>query len=160
MTEIAARSGTAIGSLYRFFPSKESLADALLLQYTQQVISGLAELEQTVSGMGTDGVADALVDFMLALQSQRSFAISLVEERGGREEGRLQFRAAMRDGIAVILRKALPGLTPAKSKVAAVVVLHLLKGITTASDEKPAMRRMLLAEIRALVRLYLVSAHP
>src|SRR6266700_1792371 len=31
MTEIAARSGTAIGSLYRFFPSKESLSDALLL---------------------------------------------------------------------------------------------------------------------------------
>ena len=29
MTEIAARSGTAIGSLYRFFPSKESLSDAL-----------------------------------------------------------------------------------------------------------------------------------
>jgi AcrR family transcriptional regulator len=28
MTEIAARSGTAIGSLYRFFPSKDVLADA------------------------------------------------------------------------------------------------------------------------------------
>ncbi|WP_300759778.1 TetR/AcrR family transcriptional regulator [Janthinobacterium sp.] len=160
MTEIAARSGTAIGSLYRFFPSKEALADALLLQYTQHVISGLAELEQTVSGMAADGVADALVDFMLALQSQRSFAISLVEERGGREEGRLQFRAAMRDGMAAILRKALPGLTPAKSKVAAVVVLHILKGITTAGDEKPAMRRMLLAEIRELVRHYLVSTQP
>jgi len=160
MTEIAARSGTAIGSLYRFFPSKEALADALLLQYTQHVISGLAELEQTVSEIATEGVADALMDFMLALQSQRSFAISLVEERGGREESRLQFRAVMRDGMAAILRKALPGLTPVKSKVAAVVVLHILKGITTAGDEKPAMRRMLLAEIRELVRLYLVSTQP
>lgn len=27
MAEIAARSGTKIGSLYRFFPNKESLAD-------------------------------------------------------------------------------------------------------------------------------------
>ena len=33
MTEIAARSSTAIGSLYRFFPSKEALADALLQRY-------------------------------------------------------------------------------------------------------------------------------
>jgi AcrR family transcriptional regulator len=160
MTEIAARSGTAIGSLYRFFPSKESLADALLLQYTQHVINGLAELEKTVSEMAADGVADAVTDFMLTLQSQRSFAITLVEERGGREEGRLQFRAAMRDGVAAILRKALPGLTPAKSKVAAVIVLHILKGITTASDEKPAMRKMLLAELRELVRHYLASTHP
>ena len=29
MTEIATRSGTAFGSLYRFFPSKAALADAL-----------------------------------------------------------------------------------------------------------------------------------
>ena len=30
MTEIAARAGASIGSLYQFFPSKEVLADALL----------------------------------------------------------------------------------------------------------------------------------
>ena len=31
MAEIAARSGTKIGSLYRFFPNKESLADTLIV---------------------------------------------------------------------------------------------------------------------------------
>src|SRR5580700_1880869 len=44
MTEIAARSGTAIGSLYRFFPSKESLSDALLLHYVDQMTESLAAL--------------------------------------------------------------------------------------------------------------------
>ncbi|WP_245639904.1 helix-turn-helix domain-containing protein [Paraburkholderia heleia] len=44
MTEIAARSSTAIGSLYRFFPTKEALAEALLLRYAQQAKNGLAEL--------------------------------------------------------------------------------------------------------------------
>jgi hypothetical protein len=32
MAEIAARSNTKIGSLYRFFPNKEVLANALILQ--------------------------------------------------------------------------------------------------------------------------------
>jgi len=31
MAEIAARSGTKIGSLYRFFPNKESVADTILI---------------------------------------------------------------------------------------------------------------------------------
>jgi AcrR family transcriptional regulator len=157
MTEIAARSGTAIGSLYRFFPSKASLADALLLQYTQQVESGLAELERNVSQLTPEGVADALVDFMLSLQSQRSLAITLVEERGDHDARRLQFREMLRGAMAGVLRKALPGLPLAKSRGMAVVVWHILKGIAGALQEKPAVRRMLLAEMRGLMRVYLAS---
>jgi len=158
MTEIAARSGTAIGSLYRFFPSKESLADALLLQYTQYVTSRLAELEERIPGMPSAGVAEALVDFMVALQSQRSFAIALIEGRGGHDTNRLQFRETMRSSMAKILRAALPGLTPAKSKTMGIVVLHALKAVADASQETPAVRRVLVAEIRDLLRIYLASA--
>jgi AcrR family transcriptional regulator len=43
MAEIATRSGTATASLYRFFPSKEALADALLLQYANHSLDGLAD---------------------------------------------------------------------------------------------------------------------
>src|SRR5579875_3390969 len=44
MTEIAAASHTAVGSLYRFFPSKDAVADALLRQYTERLGSGLRGL--------------------------------------------------------------------------------------------------------------------
>src|ERR1700749_3181525 len=54
MTEIAARSGTAIGSLYRFFPTKEALADALLLQYTQQMKTGLNDLQKQAREMSLE----------------------------------------------------------------------------------------------------------
>ncbi|WP_213763667.1 TetR/AcrR family transcriptional regulator [Caballeronia sp. dw_19] len=158
MTEIAARSGTAIGSLYRFFPSKESLADALLLRYAQQVKMGLAELEQQVPDMTLESVADAFVDFMLVLQSRRSFAVALVDARGGSVDERKRFRQAMRGGVANILRQALPDLSPARAKVMAVVLLHLLKGVVSIANEEAAARAMLMAEIRELVRLYLVSA--
>src|SRR5471032_2017963 len=71
MTEIAARSATAIGSLYRFFPSKDALADALLQRFAQTAMAGLGELEQQAAEMTLDSLAGALVDFMLTLQSQR-----------------------------------------------------------------------------------------
>jgi hypothetical protein len=36
-----------------------------------------------------------------------------------------------------------------------VVLLHVLKAVAGANDEKPAVRRRLLAEIRKLARVYL-----
>jgi AcrR family transcriptional regulator len=158
MTEIAARSATAIGSLYRFFPTKEALADALLQRYALQAQNGLAELRQQVPEMTLDATADALVDFVLVLQSQRSFATALVDARSGSEDQRARFREAMRGGIAGILAGAIMGLKPARAKVMAVVLLHMLKGVTTIANEEPATRALLLAELRDLVRLYLVSA--
>ncbi len=158
MTEIAARSGTAIGSLYRFFPSKESLADALLLRYALHVKNGLAEMAQQVSELPLESVADAFVDFMLVLQSQRSFANSLVDARGASADERARFREVMRGGVADILRRAIPGLSPAKAKLMSVVLLHTLKGVVNTANEEPAIRAMLLTEIRELVRIYLASA--
>jgi AcrR family transcriptional regulator len=158
MTEIAARSGTAIGSLYRFFPSKESLADALLLRYAHHVKDGLAELARQVPDMTLDGVADACVDFMLMLQSQRSFAVALVDARGGSVEERRRFREVMRGGMVDILLGAIPELPPAKAKAMAVVLLHILKGVANIANEEPAIRALCVAEIRELIRGYLASS--
>ncbi|MEM5451093.1 TetR/AcrR family transcriptional regulator [Paraburkholderia sp. BR10936] len=158
MTEIAARASTAIGSLYRFFPTKEALAEALLLRYAQQAKNGLAELEQQVPEMTLAAVADALVDFMLLLQSQRSFAVALVDARSGSDDHRRRFREAMRGGVADILSRAIAHLKPAKAKVMAIVLIHMLKGVASIANEEPSARAVLMAELRDLVRLYLVAA--
>src|SRR5271154_435946 len=67
MTEIAARAGAAIGSLYQFFPSKEALADALLARYCERLVGGLRDIAERAPALGASGVADALVDLMLDL---------------------------------------------------------------------------------------------
>ena len=79
MTEIAARSGTTFGSLYRFFPSKEALANALLAQYAERALDRLAELAELAPTLTPAALADALVDFMMKLQAERSFAAALME---------------------------------------------------------------------------------
>jgi AcrR family transcriptional regulator len=160
MTEIAARSGTAIGSLYRFFPSKELLADALLRRYGRQVLDGLAELGSRTTALTPDGVADALVDFRLALQSQRSMAAALADARGGSADIRTEYRRAIQEGMADFLNRTIPNLPRTKADAMAVVLLHMLKGVSATAEETPAWQSVLLAEFRDLIRLYLAAARP
>ncbi len=158
MTEIAERSNTAIGSLYRFFPKKEHLADALLLQYATNMTASLKGLNSRASQMSHDVVADELVDLFATFQAQRSFAAALIDARGGSAEKRLKFRGAVRNGMEAVVCKVIPGLTPSKVSVMAMVLLHLLKGIYTAGNESPEYSEQFMAELRDLIRAYLETA--
>lgn len=158
MTEIAARSGTAIGSLYRFFPTKGALADSLLLRYAQGTVAGLAELAEQADRMTLEGLAEALVDLREELLAQRAVVLTLVDAREGSQEIRQQFREHSRAGMSRVLQKAIPGLPNARSHAMAVLMLHVLKGVATVSTEDPATRHMVLAEMRELLRGWLVGA--
>src|ERR1700728_2894379 len=48
MAEIAARSNTQIGSLYRFFPNKEVLSNALIAHYLECVDNAFDELNAEI----------------------------------------------------------------------------------------------------------------
>ena len=169
MTEIAARSGTAIGSLYRFFPSKESLADALLQDYAQQMVVGLASLAAPAGAAAThspaaaatpESVANSLVDLMLTLQQERGVALVLLEAQGGNADLRLRYRKAMRHGVGQIVKKLAPQLPRARAEAMATVVVHILKAVArTTEEEDPATCRSVLTEIRELLRLYLNTVH-
>ena len=173
MTEIAARSGTAIGSLYRFFPSKESLADALLQDYAQQMVEGLSNLAERVSNTAPamtaatnlpaaaanatpETVANSLVDLMLTLQEERSVALVLIEGRTGSADLKARYRAGLRQGVTQILKKLAPHLSRARAEAMAIAVAHVLKAVArTTEEEDPATCRSVLAEIREILRLYL-----
>ncbi|VEB97987.1 HTH-type transcriptional repressor Bm3R1 [Cedecea lapagei] len=157
MTEIAASSGTAIGSLYRFFPNKESLADALLLEYTREVNERLEALEASLAGVDIPTAADLFTRFVLSLQSQRTFALRLVEERGEHQAARLQFRDAMRGGFSRALQVAIPQLPPARAGLMTIVILQMLKGAAAANLNNEEERRAVIAEAQALLVLYLTT---
>jgi AcrR family transcriptional regulator len=157
MTEIAARSGATFGSLYRFFPSKEALANALLAQYAERTLDRLAELAEQAPTMTPAALADALTDFMLKLQSERSFAAALMEAGAGDGDRREAFRATFRASVSLIMQRAFPDCDEAKAPAMTAVVLHILKGLAAAASEKPAEARLLRAEFGDLLRLYLAS---
>jgi AcrR family transcriptional regulator len=157
MTEVAARSGTAFGSLYRFFPSKAALADALLKQYAQHALDGLADLAARAPGMTPQAVADALFDFALSLQAVRSFAVAVMGAQGSPEDRRALFRQAIHDGVCLILRRAWPTLPDANIPAVAATVLHVLKGVAIAAKDGAKPDGLLLAEYRNITRRYLAG---
>lgn len=157
MSEIAARSRTAAASLYRFFPSKEALADALLVQHAKHALGGLTELRGRAADMPVMDVASTLVDIRLEMQSQRKFAVELADARGGSEEKRRQYREAILDALAGILREVAPKLTQKRADTVAIVVLHALKGVAQVESLKSAAAQQLLAEIKESLHAYLSS---
>jgi AcrR family transcriptional regulator len=65
MAEIAARSSTKIGSLYRFFPNKEVLANALIAHYHEGVHNAFDELDSRIQSLTISALADFLLDLIV-----------------------------------------------------------------------------------------------
>lgn len=148
MTEIAARSATAIGSLYRFFPTKASLADALLARYAETVAEGFATIEARAATMTSEMLADALIERMLDARPDSAAAVALVDLRPDGPNRRAAIRQAAREGIAAALRRRAPraeGLDEAAS-----ALLQMLKGARPLADAGAGP----LAALRTAIRLY------
>src|SRR5882762_4911599 len=60
MTEIAARAGAPIGSLYQFFPIKEALADTLVQNYVALLAADLQQLEARASEIDNQTLVERL----------------------------------------------------------------------------------------------------
>lgn len=158
MTEIAARSGTAIGSLYRFFPTKEVLADALLGDYFARLNERLDRIAAMAGQMEPDGLADALIDMALELQAERAAAVILVEARRDGPYRRGFLRDFIRGRIAGILCSAMPELPPDRAATVATLLQHLLKTVPALTEEERTTGAPLLAELRRAARLYVRDA--
>src|ERR1700761_3400399 len=108
MTEIAARAGAAIGSLYQFFPSKEALAEELVGRYTERATAALERLMERALGAVPARLADMLIDLMLELRADRDVTAALSDAVADVVERRKPMRHAFRGRIVLILRAANP----------------------------------------------------
>ena len=156
MTEIAASAGAAIGSLYRFFPTKEALADALVARYGESLLDAFADIEARAAALSPDGLAEALIGVTQSLQPSRSVAIALAEMSRD-EQRRSTLRGAVRAAIAAILIKTAPALPPDDLHAAATLTQHLLKFVRALPSEGADADERLALQGRALVARYLAG---
>jgi AcrR family transcriptional regulator len=130
MAEIAARSGTKIGSLYRFFPNKESVADTIVVSAREMAL--IFELFTRPA-------------FMKLFDAGQEWSVK-------REE----FRTAMLERTAKALMLHAPNLSKKSAENIATVILLNAKAVAThqalfnSSSSVPN-------EFRDMTRLYLQS---
>jgi AcrR family transcriptional regulator len=82
MTEIAARAGAPIGSLYQFFPSKEALADTLVHNYLALLVADLEALEARAREVDTRTLVEALFGVLRGHPQERAATMPLAGADG------------------------------------------------------------------------------
>jgi AcrR family transcriptional regulator len=156
MTEIAARAGAPIGSLYQFFPVKEALADTLIQNYAALVSADLLALEARAGQTDIRTLVEGLFGVLRAHPRERTAALPLAEARMDERTRRATFRHMLRKHIAAILRAHEPLLPAEVARDMAIVVLQLMKAASMLSDEEGLPGRAAgLRELQELAVLYL-----
>lgn len=158
MTEIAVRAGASIGSLYQFFPTKETLADGLHEADVEALVDMLSELRGRIGQPGGAALADALFAGFSSFLALHPAFVALADRRidGERKKER---RQRLRGALAALLTDALPRLEPSKAEALAVVTLHLMRAVIAVRSEAELLcREAVMDELRAMLRRHLAAA--
>ncbi|OWK36559.1 Transcriptional regulator, TetR family [Fimbriiglobus ruber] len=158
MAEIATRAGAQIGSLYRFFPNKEVLADALMQRHRELVDGAFGKIESRAMSVSAHDLADALVDLLVELHPESRAMVALLDARSEWSAKPAEFRNAAIGHIARIVMLRAPHLRPETARDVAVVLLHNMKTMKALTLEQGlATSAGAPAELREMNRLYLAS---
>ena len=155
MTEIAARASAPIGSLYQFFPVKEALADWLVQNYLELLVTDLQALEERASRIDTETLVDTLLGLLRVHGRERAAAARLVEARMDERTRRTTFRHMLRKRIAAILRVRSPTLSAEAARDMALMLVSLMKAVSALVDEEGLPGRTAgLRDLRAITLQY------
>lgn len=155
MTEIAARAGASIGSLYLFFPTKPALANAVLTELADVLSARLDRLGPLLLGKPASELAQAIFDELAAFLAQHPVYPALIDVPGA-QDWKQAVRARRRAQITALFAQVDPPLPPGQPERLAVIVPQLMRITMTGSDDVP--ETAILDELRAMLRRHLEPA--
>ena len=153
MAEIAASSGTKIGSLYRFFPNKESLGDTIVVSAREKLDMVFDKFDAGVQALSVRDLADSLLERLVAEVFAKPALVKLLDASQDWSVKREEFKSAALRRITRTLIIHSPNLSQKSAGDIALVVLLNTKAIAT----HPDLRGGALDEFRDMTRLYLQS---
>src|SRR5580698_9442462 len=155
MTEIAARAGAAIGSLYQFFPTKEALASALLDGYAEALYARMDALAVQPPGGDTAGLATQLSGLLVEFRRGHPAFVTLAEAASSLPALHTRkIRHELRRRLAALLAAQAPQLDETTLRITAVVILQWMKAAVALAFE-PGLRDRdaALAQLRFALQL-------
>jgi AcrR family transcriptional regulator len=158
MAEIAERADARIFSLYRFFPTKDVLAEALMHRYAELYDTAYDGIDARACTASADELADLLVDFIVKIRDKTKALTALLDARSEWSGKRMEFRArALKRIIGTLLLRA-PTLPRKTATDMAVVLLYNMKAMAAmtldmSAPSSPGSPN----ELRLMNRLYLTS---
>ena len=157
MAEIAARADAKIGSLYRFFPNKEAVAEALARRLLEALEAEFEAIRTQAAGAAPEAVADALIDLFVRLQPQAQAATSLLESRTDWTAVRARFRGQALAGVKAALSACAPDLGEEEAEAVAAVVLNNMKTLAHMLRNESPTSQGAPEQLRLMNRLYLAA---
>jgi AcrR family transcriptional regulator len=154
VAEIAARSDTKIGSLYRFFPNKESIADTIVVSARENLDAVFDRFDADVSALSVRTLADDLMAMVLEMFTRPAF-MKLLDAGPNWSVKREEFRSALLQRTAQALKIHTPKLSKKSAAEMALVVVLNMKTVASHqaffNDSAPGASD----EFRDMTRLYL-----
>ena len=150
LEDIARRAGVGVGTLYRHFPNRQALLEAV---YRDQIDAMLAEsaalLDHPSPGEALDAWMRMILDYMLM---QRGLKETLLSEGESSVVAlcKQQLRAA---GDAVIVRAQQAGVV--RSDVRSTDLLRLIHGIVRVTEQTPEGR----AQAQRMIEIMMAGVH-
>jgi AcrR family transcriptional regulator len=156
MAEIAARSGTKIGSLYRFFPNKESLADTIVVSARKNLDAVFDRFDANVNAPSIRALADDLMALIFELFTRPAF-MKLLDAGQDWSVKREEFRSAIMQRVAKTLTIHTPSLSKKSAADIALVIVLNVKAVATHQAFFETSASGAADEFRDMTRLYLQS---
>jgi AcrR family transcriptional regulator len=132
---IAERAGVSIGSLYQYFPNKESILVVLLEQHTQEVADAVETIRRHVAEESHDLIAVLrhFVDAMVELHAKNPRLQHVLLEEAPRPphlKVRLQELEQAAVGSTEVLLRANPQVRVEDHRTAAYLVVQSIEALT------------------------------
>jgi AcrR family transcriptional regulator len=162
---IAARAGSGMGSLYRFFPNKEAIVTALADRYknTMRPLTEYArhpELKDVSLAVMVDGVIDPLVEFFRRAPAYHHVFRATDDACSHGRGYDCDLAEAVVDNVEAMMAARVPGTNPRQRRAHAIVAVefvHHMLGF--AFQSPPARRRAIIIETKRLLALYSEMIH-
>jgi AcrR family transcriptional regulator len=157
MAEIAARADANISSLYRFFPNKEALAEALMSLYSEALRAEFDAVHALAADATPQELADILIDILVKRHPQTRAFAAFLDSRTDWSEVRKQLRAQTLAGIKTALTTCAPDLDDKEADDVAIVVLNNMKTMVSITMKDVPTTAGAPDQLRLMNRLYLAT---